>query len=114
MGSLGKTTGWIHRAALDKRNVKKVTGVEYDLIDDAGMHVTLADGSKQVFACDSVVICAGQDEERTLRDILYEAHGIKAFEDVQLLGGADLAAELDAERAIRQATEVAIKIGIDG
>ncbi|MFZ0160214.1 MAG: NADPH-dependent 2,4-dienoyl-CoA reductase [Kineosporiaceae bacterium] len=98
---LGKTTGWIHRATLQRRGVTFVPGVTYDLIDDAGVHVTV-NGMQRVFEVDSVVLCTGQDPQRELADPLAAA-GVQ----VRLIGGADVAAELDAKRAIKQGTEVA-------
>ena len=89
---LNKTTGWVHRAALKMKNVKMLGGVNYERIDDAGLHVTI-DGAAQVIDVDNVVICAGQEPRRDLYD------GLKAANvDVHLIGGADVAAELDAKR----------------
>ena len=98
---LGKTTGWIHRAELKHRGVTMVPGVQYDLIDDAGLHVTV-DGRSTVLEVDTVVLCTGQDPRRDLYDEL-----TAAGRSVHLIGGADVAAELDAKRAIKQGTEVA-------
>jgi len=98
---LGKTTGWIHRTELKHRGVTMVPGVQYDLIDDAGLHVTV-DGRSTVLEVDTVVLCTGQDPRRGLYDEL-TATG----RSVHLIGGADVAAELDAKRAIKQGTEVA-------
>ncbi|MBK3579011.1 NADPH-dependent 2,4-dienoyl-CoA reductase [Streptomyces sp. MBT65] len=98
---LGKTTGWIHRAELKHRGVTMVPGVQYDLIDDAGLHVTV-DGTSTVLEVDTVVLCTGQDPRRDLYDEL-----TAAGRAVHLIGGADVAAELDAKRAIKQGTEVA-------
>ncbi|MBM6401910.1 NADPH-dependent 2,4-dienoyl-CoA reductase [Phycicoccus sonneratiae] len=105
---LGKTTGWVHRASLRAKGVEQVTGVHaYERIDDEGLHVALGeDGAeKRVIACDTVVVCAGQESVRGLAEPL-EAHGIR----VHVVGGADVAAELDAKRAIRQGTEVAARL----
>ena len=94
---LGKTSGWAHRAVLKQSKVTQVSGATYDRIDDEGLHVTV-DGTPRVIECDTVVVCAGQDSVRSLWDGLdREAH---------LIGGADVAAELDAKRAIKQGTEV--------
>lgn len=101
---LGKTTGWIHRASLQMRGVKMVNGVSYDLIDDAGLHITVK-GETQVLPVDNVVICAGQDPLRELVEPL-QARG----QTVHLIGGADVAAELDAKRAILQGTQLALSI----
>ena len=98
---LNKTTGWVHRAALKAKGVKMLGGVTYEKIDDAGLHIT-ADGKPQTLSVDNVVICAGQESNRTLADELI-ALGMA----VHLIGGADVAAELDAKRAIRQATRLA-------
>ncbi|MFJ5304524.1 FAD-dependent oxidoreductase [Streptomyces sp. NPDC088350] len=98
---LGKTTGWIHRTELKHRGVTMVPGVQYDLIDDAGLHVTV-DGRSTVLEVDTVVLCTGQDPRRDLYDEL-----AAAGRRVHLIGGADVAAELDAKRAIKQGTEVA-------
>ncbi|MFJ6986868.1 MULTISPECIES: FAD-dependent oxidoreductase [unclassified Streptomyces] len=98
---LGRTTGWIHRTELRHRGVTMVPGVRYDLIDDAGLHVTVGEEST-VLEVDTVVLCTGQDPRRDLYDDLLAA-GTKAH----LIGGADVAAELDAKRAIKQGTEVA-------
>ncbi|ULR48566.1 NADPH-dependent 2,4-dienoyl-CoA reductase [Streptomyces deccanensis] len=98
---LGKTTGWIHRTELKHRGVTMVPGVQYDLIDDAGLHVTV-DGVRQLLEVDTVVLCTGQDPRRDLYDDL-----VAAGRSAHLVGGADVAAELDAKRAIKQGTEVA-------
>jgi 2,4-dienoyl-CoA reductase (NADPH2) len=98
---LNKTTGWVHRAALKMKNVKMLGGVTYERIDDAGLHVTI-DGNPQVLDVDNVVICAGQEPRRDLHDALKAANV-----DVHLIGGADVAAELDAKRAIEQGTRLA-------
>ena len=98
---LNKTTGWVHRAALKAKGVKMLGGVTYEKIDDAGLHVSV-DGKAQTLDVDNVVICAGQESNRTLADELVELGVI-----VHVIGGADVAAELDAKRAIRQATELA-------
>jgi 2,4-dienoyl-CoA reductase (NADPH2) len=98
---LNKTTGWVHRAALKAKGVKMVGGVIYRKIDDAGLHVTI-DGKSQTLSVDNVVICAGQEPNRSLAGEL-KALGIT----VHVIGGADVAVELDAKRAIRQATELA-------
>jgi 2,4-dienoyl-CoA reductase (NADPH2) len=98
---LNKTTGWVHRAALKAKGVKMIGGVTYERIDDAGLHVTI-DGKAQTIEVDNVVICAGQEPNRSLAGEL-DACGIT----VHVIGGADVAAELDAKRAIREATELA-------
>ncbi|MFD3480846.1 FAD-dependent oxidoreductase [Streptomyces sp. NPDC058695] len=98
---LGKTTGWIHRTELRHRGVTMVAGATYDRIDDAGLHVTV-DGNSTVIPVDTVVLCTGQDPRRGLYDDL-----LAAGSEAHLIGGADVAAELDAKRAIRQGTELA-------
>ncbi|MFD5033082.1 FAD-dependent oxidoreductase [Streptomyces sp. NPDC058405] len=98
---LGKTTGWIHRTELKHRGVTMVAGVTYDRIDDAGLHLTV-DGGSTVLPVDTVVLCAGQEPRRGLYERL-RAAGMS----VHLIGGADVAAELDAKRAIDQGTRLA-------
>ncbi|GIX37771.1 MAG: NADPH-dependent 2,4-dienoyl-CoA reductase [Silanimonas sp.] len=101
---LGKTTGWIHRAALKMKGVKAFGGVEYLRVDDAGFHVRI-EGKDTLLPVDHVVVCAGQEPQRELAEPL-RAAGVP----VQLIGGADVAAELDAKRAITQGTRVAAAI----
>ncbi len=96
---LGKTTGWIHRAALQARGVKMWGGVSYERITDAGL-VIVRDGVSALLAVDTVVLCAGQVPERSLADAL----GGRCH----VIGGADVAAELDAKRAIDQGTRLAL------
>lgn len=98
---LNKTSGWVHRATLKNKRVQMIGGVAYERIDDAGLHVVV-DGKPQVLDVDHVVVCAGQEPNRELHDALL-ARGV----DVRLIGGADVAAELDAKRAIDQATRLA-------
>ncbi|CAM5614815.1 NADPH-dependent 2,4-dienoyl-CoA reductase OS=Streptomyces alboniger OX=132473 GN=CP975_03890 PE=4 SV=1 [Streptomyces alboniger] len=98
---LGRTTGWIHRTELRHRGVAMVAGVTYDLIDDAGLHITV-DGVSSVLPVDTVVLCTGQEPRRGLYEEL-----LAAGRSVHLIGGADVAAELDAKRAIKQGTELA-------
>ncbi|MEU6567228.1 NADPH-dependent 2,4-dienoyl-CoA reductase [Streptomyces parvulus] len=98
---LGKTTGWIHRTELRQRGVTMVPGVRYDRIDDAGLHITVGDEST-VLEVDTVVLCTGQEPSRGLYDDL-----VAAGRRAHLIGGADVAAELDAKRAIKQGTELA-------
>ena len=99
--TLGRTTGWIHRAVLAQRGVRTVRGATYERVDDAGLHLSVA-GEPVTLSVDTVVLCTGQEPRRDLYDALLVA-GIHTT----LVGGADVAAELDAERAIRRATEVA-------
>jgi 2,4-dienoyl-CoA reductase (NADPH2) len=98
---LGKTTGWIHRAALKAKQVKMLGGVEYLGVDDNGFRIRI-DGQEQTLPVDHVVICAGQEPRRELFDAL-QAAGVAAH----LIGGADVASELDAKRAIAQGSRLA-------
>ncbi|QBR93026.1 NADPH-dependent 2,4-dienoyl-CoA reductase [Nocardioides euryhalodurans] len=98
---LGKTSGWAHRAVLRQAGIVQVSGASYDRVDDAGLHVTV-DGAPRLIEVDHVVVCAGQESVRSLHDELLAA-GVSSH----LVGGADVAAELDAKRAIAQGTEVA-------
>ena len=98
---LGKTTGWVHRAAIRAKGVHQVTGATYERIDDDGLHITV-DGRPRTLAVDNVVVCTGQESVRDLVEPL-RAKGVV----VHVIGGADVAAELDAKRAIRQGTELA-------
>ncbi len=99
---LGKTTGWIHRAELKLKQVKPVSGVEYLGIDDGGLTIRQGQDAPQTLAVDNVVVCAGQEPRRDLQEPLLEA-GVT----VHLIGGADVATELDAKRAIDQGTRLA-------
>ena len=101
---LAKTTGWIRRTLLKRRGVAMLAGVEYDRIDDAGLHIRI-DGKPQLLDVDTIVICAGQEPRRELWASL-QAAGITP----RLIGGADVALELDAKRAIDQGTRVALAL----
>ena len=101
---LGKTTGWIHRTGLKNRHVQMVSGVSYDKIDDAGLHITV-EGQQKTIPVDNVILCAGQDPKRDLLEGLQAAG-----KSVHLIGGADLATELDAKRAIDQGARLAATI----
>ncbi|MFJ6852254.1 FAD-dependent oxidoreductase [Streptomyces sp. NPDC091271] len=101
---LGKTTGWIHRTELRHRGVTMIAGASYDLIDDEGLHLTV-DGEQHLLPVDTVVLCAGQEPRRELYEEL-----LAAGRPAHLIGGADVAAELDAKRAIRQGTELAAEL----
>lgn len=101
---LGKTTGWIHRTELRHRGVTMIAGVGYDRIDDDGLHVTV-DGEQHLLPVDTIVLCAGQEPRRDLYEEL-----LAAGRPAHLIGGADVAAELDAKRAIRQGTELAASL----
>ena len=98
---LGKTTGWIHRGTLKHKGVRMLGGVEYVAVDDEGFHLRV-DGHARVLPVDHVVVCAGQESERSLLAPL-QAAGRR----VHVVGGADVAAELDAKRAIAQASTLA-------
>lgn len=102
--NLGKTTGWIHRAALKAFGVSATSGVTYRRIDDDGLHVSV-DGQPLLIEADTIVVCAGQEPLRELYGRLNDA-GLS----VHLIGGADVAAELDAKRAINQGTRLAATI----
>ena len=101
---LAKTTGWIRQATLKRRGVKMLSAVEYERIDDAGLHIRL-NGEPQLLAVDTVVICAGQESVRDLESDLRNA-GMK----VSVIGGADVAAEIDAKRAIDQGVRLAASL----
>ena len=107
---LGKTTGWVHRATLKDSGVEMIKGVTYDRIDDEGLHVTVranekAEPEELLVKADTIVLCTGQE---SVRDLLLplEEQGVP----VHVIGGADVAAELDAKRAIKQATELAARL----
>ncbi len=102
--NLGKTTGWIHRTSLKHRNVKMVSGCEYTKVDDEGFHLTI-NGEAKCLPVDTVIICAGQEPLRELYQPL-----VDAGKSVHLIGGADVAAELDAKRAINQGSRLAAEI----
>lgn len=117
--SLGKTTGWVHKAAVKGKKVEQISGATYEKIDDAGLHLAFYEEKKdkkgrviskelkerRVIEVDNIVLCTGQESVKELAEPLKDA-GI----DVTIVGGADLAAELDAKRAIRQGTEAAARI----
>ncbi|RLJ99865.1 NADPH-dependent 2,4-dienoyl-CoA reductase [Ruegeria conchae] len=104
---LGKTTGWIHRATLKMKDVNFVGGVNYERIDDDGLHVSFGEAHEDptVIPADTIVLCAGQVSDRSLADELIE-RGITPH----VIGGADVAAELDAKRAINQGTRLAAEL----
>ena len=103
---LGKTTGWIHRAQLKDRQVKMINAVTYEKIDDHGLHIKVQNQS-QVLKVDHVVICAGQESEKSLYEHFQQVAG-KAH--LHLIGGAYEAREVDAKRAIDQAYRLALSI----
>ncbi len=101
---LGKTTGWIHRTELARRGVRMIGGAQYLRVDNEGLHISV-DGEPRVLQVDTIVVCAGQESRRDLADELATL-GITSH----LIGGADVAGELDAKRAINQGTRVAAQI----
>ena len=101
---LGKSTGWIHRTVLKNKGVKMIKSAQYTKIDNDGLHL-LVDGQEHLLSVDNIIICAGQNSQRELQAQLESAR-VK----VTLIGGADVAAELDAKRAIKQGTIVAAAI----
>lgn len=105
--NLGKTSGWVHRASLKAKGVHQLSGVNYELIDDEGLHISFGSEhrDRRVLPVDNVVICAGQESVRDLEDALHGA-GIEPH----IIGGAAIAAELDAKRAIKQGTELAARL----
>ncbi|MBV1811608.1 NADPH-dependent 2,4-dienoyl-CoA reductase [Pseudomonas viridiflava] len=103
---LGKTTGWIHRTGLKNKQVQMLNSVQYLKIDDAGLHIRIGEeGEEKLLPVDNIVICAGQDPLRELYDDL-----VAAKQSVHLIGGADVAAELDAKRAIDQGSRLAARL----
>ncbi|MBF6351404.1 NADPH-dependent 2,4-dienoyl-CoA reductase [Nocardia flavorosea] len=104
---LGKTTGWVHRAALKAKGVQQIGGVNYERIDDEGVHISFGPqrARPQVIRVDNVIVCAGQESVRDL-----ESELATAAIPVHVIGGAQLAAELDAERAIDQGTRLAAEL----
>ncbi|MFC9895072.1 FAD-dependent oxidoreductase [Nocardia sp. NPDC127579] len=104
---LGKTSGWVHRAAVKAKGVEQVGGVNYERIDDSGLHISFGEKHErpQLIPVDNVIVCAGQESVRDLEEPL-RAAGITPH----LIGGAELAAELDAKRAIDQGTRLAARL----
>lgn len=102
--TLGKTTGWVHRIELQRNGVETIAGVTYDAIDDAGLHITIG-GQSRVIPVDTIVLCSGQESRTELLEPLRQA-GIP----VHVIGGAKLAAELDAKRAIEEGTRVGLAL----
>jgi 2,4-dienoyl-CoA reductase (NADPH2) len=102
--TLGKTTGWIHRAAMKDHGVKQISGVKYERISDVGLVVS-REGREETVACDQIVVCAGQESV---------VEGLKELEvtgvPFSVIGGARLAGELDAKRAIREGFEAVAKL----
>ncbi|MGF1683357.1 FAD-dependent oxidoreductase [Photobacterium minamisatsumaniensis] len=100
----GKTTGWIHKKVLEKRGVELLGGVNYDRIDDQGLHITV-EGQSRILDVDHIVLCAGQTSVEELSEKL-KANSV----NVHVIGGADVAGEVDAKRVIRQGVELAAKL----
>ncbi len=103
----GKTTGWVHRATLNRQGVRMLDAVEYLRIDDAGLHIRQA-GQEQLLPVDHVILCAGQ--ESVLDIVQVDSNGKPTDRRYHLIGGAQLATELDAKRAIRQGAELAARL----
>ncbi|HEY1044474.1 MAG TPA: FAD-dependent oxidoreductase, partial [Telluria sp.] len=103
---LGKTSGWVHRATLVRNGVTMLAGVQYDRIDDAGLHITV-NGERRVLEVDNVVICAGQE---SLADLMPGEGAATGGPRFHKIGGAALASELDAKRAIREGFELAARL----
>ena len=102
--NLGKTTGWIHRASLAMKKVKMIHSVQYEKIDDAGLHISVGE-EKQILPVDHVVICAGQEPLKAMHEEL-----VAAGKSVHIIGGANIAAQLDAKKAIKEASLLAAKL----
>jgi len=104
---LGKTTGWIHRRTLQMKQVEMLSGVNYEAIDDRGLHISFGEPHENpaLIEVDNVVLCTGQESMRDLHEAL-ESAGAK----VHLIGGADVATELDAKRAIDQGSRLAARL----
>jgi 2,4-dienoyl-CoA reductase (NADPH2) len=94
--TLGRTTGWVHRAELARNGVRMIKGVEYRRIDTAGVHIA-ADGKEMLVAADTVIVCAGQDPRREIKG-------------THVIGGAKEASELDAKRAMLEGAELAAEL----
>jgi 2,4-dienoyl-CoA reductase (NADPH2) len=103
--TLGKTSGWVHRATLQRKGVQMIGGVEYDKIDDRGLHITV-NGKQRLLEVDNVIICAGQESLKELMPAQQDNTAAR----FHLIGGASLAAELDAKRAIREGAELAARL----
>jgi 2,4-dienoyl-CoA reductase (NADPH2) len=104
---LGKTSGWVHRAVLARNGVVMIAGVQYDRIDDQGLHITVG-GEQRLLSVDNVVVCAGQDSLTELMPSEEEVKANPSWPRFRKIGGAALAAELDAKRAIKEGAELAV------
>ncbi len=105
----GRTTGWVHKLMLDREGVHMLGGVEYLRVDDRGLHIQ-HEGVTKLLEVDHVVVCAGQESVRDLLPFDMNAKGHGAGPRFHVIGGADIAAELDAKRAIHQGTELAARL----
>jgi 2,4-dienoyl-CoA reductase (NADPH2) len=103
--TLGKTTGWAHKISLLRKGVEMIAGVSYEKIDDDGLHVTV-NGKSRLLAVDNVIMCAGQESENTLYQHLLSAKEMDAAK-LHIIGGAEVAVEIDAKRAIDQGCRLA-------
>ncbi|MBP1205639.1 2,4-dienoyl-CoA reductase (NADPH2) [Duganella sp. 1411] len=106
---LGKTSGWVHRAVLARNGVVMLAGVQYDRIDDQGLHITVG-GEQRLLSVDNVVVCAGQDSLTELMPSEEEVKANPSWPRFRKIGGAALAAELDAKRAIKEGAELAASL----
>ncbi|KQW90134.1 NADPH-dependent 2,4-dienoyl-CoA reductase [Massilia sp. Root418] len=106
---LGKTSGWVHRAVLARNGVVMLAGVQYNKIDDHGLHITV-DGGERLLAVDNVIICAGQDSLAELMPPAGAAPAAPGATRFHKIGGAALASELDAKRAIKEGAELAVSL----
>ncbi|TCB75130.1 NADPH-dependent 2,4-dienoyl-CoA reductase [Acinetobacter sp. ANC 4173] len=102
---LGKTSGWVHRAQLKKHAVRMLRGVQYKAVTNEGLWVE-TNGQDQLLRVDTIVVCAGQE---SVKDLM-PSEGQATLANYHIIGGAKLAAELDAKRAIRDGAEIATKI----
>lgn len=102
---LGKTSGWVHRAQLKKHAVRMLRGVQYSSVSDEGLWIEV-NGQAQLLRVDTIVVCAGQD---SVKDIM-PTEAEKTLATYHIIGGAKLASELDAKRAIREGAEIAAKL----
>jgi 2,4-dienoyl-CoA reductase (NADPH2) len=104
---LGKTSGWVHRASLKAKDVEQLCGVNCERLSDGGLHISFGPKRErpQLLEIDNIVVCAGQEPVRDLEDELRRC-GVEPH----IIGGAAMAAELDAKRAIRQGTELAARL----
>jgi 2,4-dienoyl-CoA reductase (NADPH2) len=106
---LGKTSGWVHRAVLARNGVVMLAGVQYDRIDDQGLHITVG-GEQRLLSVDNVVVCAGQDSLTELMPSEEEVKSNPSWPRFHKIGGAALAAELDAKRAIKEGAALAVSL----